>query len=361
MGWKGALRSIIAAQRRYEKEVARQERQRLKAEQVRQRQEAARELRERHDTRSAFNTDYSRFGRQTAPQPTQKNFFDALRSVYQEASQSIDWVIAANEPPPVFIERATPILNTMEEDNARAALEAYKPSTLDQLTGKAKNIRIGLTTDIDIAKGKDEVRYDYALKQYENGLAQDAQLLKEWRERVEFAGKVLERDMDAWKEVFGSEDVHFEIDGLGTFIHMTFLPHCVYATLNTFDEKLMPTDEVTRTSSGGLRNRAMSKTKYYDFYQDYVCGATIRVAREVFAYLPVEQTIVTAVASGHDSRTGAEVDIPILSVHFDRETMIKIDWRHVDPSDSLGNFTYRMDFKKLKGFSPIEPIALPQD
>ncbi len=81
----------------------------------------------------------------------------------------------------------------------------------------------------------------------------------------------------------------------------------------------------------------------------------------MFAFLPVDKVIVTAIRNTRDSGTGDEIQVPILSVLFEREQTERIKWQYVDPSEALKNFSHRVDFKKLKGFAPIEPIRLEGD
>ncbi len=37
----------------------------------------------------------------------------------------------------------------------------------------------------------------------------------------------------------------------------------------------------------------MTKAKFYELYQDYVCGVALRVARELFAILPLNTAFIT--------------------------------------------------------------------
>lgn len=85
---------------------------------------------------------------------------------------------------------------------------------------------------------------------------------------------------------------------------------------------------------------------FYDLMQDFVCSTCIRVARDMFALLPVADVVVHAVL-GEDT---------VVSVRFDRETMGKIKFGYVDPSDVMERFTHNMDFRQGRGFAPVERI-----
>ena len=86
--------------------------------------------------------------------------------------------------------------------------------------------------------------------------------------------------------------------------------------------------------------------QFYDLQQDYVCSTCIRIARDIFALLPVAEVVVHAVL-GEDT---------VVSVRFDRETMDTIKFGWVDPSDVLDRFEHRMNFAEGKGFAAVERI-----
>ena len=104
----------------------------------------------------------------------------------------------------------------------------------------------------------------------------------------------------------------------------------------------------------------MPKSRFYELYQDYVCGCVLRVARELFALLPIEMVIVTAVGNLLNTQTGHLEEQPILSVAIPRKTLVELNFGALDPSDSMNKFVHQMDFKKTKGFSAVESIK-PSD
>jgi hypothetical protein len=82
----------------------------------------------------------------------------------------------------------------------------------------------------------------------------------------------------------------------------------------------------------------------------------LRVAREIFALLPFESVIVTAVGDVVNTQTDHLEEKPLLSVAIPRRTLTRLDLNTIDPSDSMKNFVHRMDFKKNKGFMVVEKI-----
>ncbi|WP_298463901.1 DUF4236 domain-containing protein [uncultured Mitsuokella sp.] len=92
--------------------------------------------------------------------------------------------------------------------------------------------------------------------------------------------------------------------------------------------------------------RSLPRETYNDLLQDYVCGCAIRIARDMFALLPIRSLIVDA-WDHHDE---------ILSVDFGRRPFLQLDFANLDPSDTIEQFEHRMDFEASNGFSAIVPI-----
>jgi len=101
----------------------------------------------------------------------------------------------------------------------------------------------------------------------------------------------------------------------------------------------------------------MPKTRFHEIYQDYVCSCVLRVAREVFALLPVESLLITASADILDPRTGQTVEQPVLSAALPRAAHARLDFDRIDPSDAMENFLHRGDFKASRGSSEFNPIT----
>ncbi len=81
-------------------------------------------------------------------------------------------------------------------------------------------------------------------------------------------------------------------------------------------------------------------------YQDYVCSVAIRIARDIFALLPVQNVVVHATSDGND----------ILSVCFDKKTFSELKFNFIDPSNTIEKFKFVMDFDEESGFQNIERI-----
>ena len=90
----------------------------------------------------------------------------------------------------------------------------------------------------------------------------------------------------------------------------------------------------------------MSQTDYNLLLQDYICSMCIRIARDMFALLPIKDTIVHAVLNGNT----------VVSVDFDRTTLSKIKFGYIDPSDTMAQFRHNMVFTVNNGFCAVTRV-----
>ena len=100
----------------------------------------------------------------------------------------------------------------------------------------------------------------------------------------------------------------------------------------------------------------MPKARFHEIYQDYVCSCMLRVAREVFAILPVETLLVTARQIWRTrDRTyrGATRSFRSDAANDHRPS----DFERLDPSDALDNFQHRGDFKATRKSGALQPIT----
>jgi hypothetical protein len=83
----------------------------------------------------------------------------------------------------------------------------------------------------------------------------------------------------------------------------------------------------------------------------------LRVGRELLALLPVPVVVVNAVADVLNSSTGNIESHTILSVAMSGDVLAGMNFKALDPSDSMKNFKHNMTFSKTGGFSPVEKLS----
>lgn len=177
--------------------------------------------------------------------------------------------------------------------------------------------------------------------------------LKEYRDGV------LSKDIDTfYKVIEDAEPFDALVDFGSEFEIGTDDPSAMEVEFNIKAKDVLPTTKVELNASGKAVEKELTKTAYYEIYQDYVCSVAIRLARDLFALLPLEKVLVNAVDIELNTATGNDEEVTYLSVLFDRDTFEKINLDKIDPSDSLDNFEYNMKFAKTTGFKPVKRMEI---
>jgi tellurite resistance protein len=329
MGWRSALRAIEAAERRAQRDAQRR---------YKDLQRRAKE----HAKLSAL--DQARLEVETY-----ENRLEVLLSIHKEQGDQWNWQQVSNTPPPV-----EPARGNRHETEVEARRAAYSPGFFDKLFGKAKKQATAFEVESYMAKDRDEREFQTAWAQYQNDHA-------EWENERTLAGAVLAGDHDAYVQVLRELSPFAELSELGSSLNFRIhTPQLMEALVKVSGEQAIPSEIKSLAGSGKVSTKSMPKGRFHEIYQDYVCGCVLRVGRELFALLPVETVIVTALADLFDSRTGRTAEQPILSVAIPRAVVKKLNFNLLDPSDAMENFLRRGDFKasrKAGAFVPITPLA----
>ena len=315
MGWKGTLRTLGAASRRYEK----QQRQLEKMGEL---------------ERATYEVE------------VYNEYINILQSMHKKCSDVCNWEEIQRSDPP-----AEPTKMHVNEMAAQSALDNYKPGFRDKLLKKSDEYRLKLVEAVETAKQIDEKEYQRALEQYASDYT-------EWEESVKIAENVIRGDLKAYFDALNIVNPFKELTGIGSHIEFKMGTGAIMnAILHVNGEQVIPTEVKTLLKTGKLSIKPIPKGRFYEIYQDYVCSSVLRVAREFYALLPADMLIITAMTDLLNTKTGHIEEQPILSVVIPKKTIKMLNFETIDPSDSMGNFVHRMDFKKTRGFNAIDPIT----
>jgi len=262
-----------------------------------------------------------------------ENSCEVLKSIHIEANDSVDWQFHYHSSPPFNKNEAGP-----REKEALMKLQEYKPGFFDKL----------------FKSNKKEILENSVIQSKK----EDEEIYSEWQKLKTLSGRVLSRDLDAYMEVIEEMDPLEDLHEFGSGFEIGCNDaSTLFVTFDVHSQSIIPKNEKTLTQAGNLSVKKLTKTKYYDLQQDYVCSCTIRIALDLFALLPIETVYVHAYDEQLNTETGHVQRFCILSVQFDRSTLQSLNMVHIDPSDALNNFRHNMKFRKTMGFAPVEEIT----
>jgi hypothetical protein len=128
----------------------------------------------------------------------------------------------------------------------------------------------------------------------------------------------------------------------------------------TVRDDAVPMIEYRILASGHVSAKEMPRTRYRELCQAHVCSAVIRAARESFSLLPITRVLVHAGTVRLDPATGHSGSHTLLSVEFDRQQLLSVNFERIDPPSAVESFRHSMNFKKSAGLLPVdalEPLA----
>jgi hypothetical protein len=326
MGWRGTVRTFGAIARQAERDSMKRARDNAKhlsaLKKLDEKEQAAAAVREHDD------------------------YVERLASIHRTCSAITDWQARAVSRPP-----RKPSFSAENESKARMQLELYKPSLFSRWFGQIEKQKSKLNELIEKGKIADDRSFSEQSTKYQQDLADHL-------DETTFAGRVLKQESEAMLEAVKLFEPLSSIGLLGQHLVVKLpAPNVIAVELNVHGEEVVPKERAKLLVSGRASVKPMPKSEYYRLYQDHVCSAGLRVARELFALLPIDEVIVTAVDDLLDPATGHLKQAAILSFRAPRATMDQLNFDAIDPSDSMRNFTHRMNFSAASGFKLVEPIT----
>lgn len=267
-----------------------------------------------------------------------ENQCELVKSIHKECDDEVDWTNILNSPPPYQLGE----IGLREKESIRE-YENYKPKFLEWLFKR------------------EEQAYARLLKQIEQAKVEDEKAYKEWEELVEIAKNVIAGDIDTYFKVIEEMNPLDDLGEFGSgFEFSTDDPSYMEVEFDVHSNNLIPTEEKKLTKTGTLSIKSMTKTRYFELQQDYVCSCILRIARDLFSLLPLKTVIIHAFDDAINTETGHEIRKLILSIKIDRGILNTLNFNTIDCSDSMNNFPHNMKFGKTKGFDVVEKITTIQ-
>jgi hypothetical protein len=276
---------------------------------------------------------------------TYQNQVQVLLSVHRDATPHADWAAASQAPKPeaTGVDRAPLEL-------ARTALRRYSPGLFDRVLRRTEKRRAALRDAVAAAEADHRRRQAQAASEHEAAI-------RGWEEQLAFAKRVLEGDLAAYQQVLEESDCFEELNGLGCAVAVQWgSAKVARASVRAQEADVVPAEEKTVTARGKLAVKKMAAGRASEIYQDFICGAALRTARELLAILPLDAVVVDVYTSLLNSASGHFEDAAVLSVYCPRERLERINFANADASEAIRTMRHAMSFKRGKGMDRVEPL-----
>lgn len=241
-----------------------------------------------------------------------------LTSIHHTVGDGMDWQEISARPSPV-----APSKMNRWEDAAVRERDMFKPTFWQRIFGKEPKLRAHLEERVAEAKQRDDVSHQGALKLHR-------QQFEQWQELNSLGTAIVRGDSAAYRRALEELEPLSEMQEMGCEFEVS-LPDARTAVidLKVESEKLVPRASKTLTRAGKLSVKAIPQGKFFELYQDYVCGCVLRTARELFSFLPLTRIVVNVNATLLDSATGHLREQSILSVGIPRATCERMNFESV--------------------------------
>jgi len=274
---------------------------------------------------------------------THENQLEVLLSIHKHQGEIWDWAAVATTLPPPCPQKSA----------------YYEFRAKQQMTVRPPYQREGMEIVVERARLQDERVFQDAMVNY-------TKVKTDWEKTNSLSHRILAGEHKAYLEALVELSPLSEISDLGSSLHFTVhSPKLLECRLKSNGRQAIPSEDKALTAAGKLSVKTMPKGRFQAIYQDYICACVLRVAREIFALLPIETLLVTASADELDTRTGQTVEQPVLSAAISHADVAHLDFKRLDPSDAMDNFLHRGDFKEsrksgaFKTITPLTPGDLP--
>ncbi|MEQ2466435.1 DUF4236 domain-containing protein [Niallia sp. Sow4_A1] len=266
-----------------------------------------------------------------------ENTIERIHSIHIEADEPVNWIKVRGSDAPYHLPNGE---MGEKEKLALQKLQNYKPGVLSRLFNRQSAEQ---KLQEEVIAVREEDKQDYLA----------------WERDIKIATKVLEGDIDTYFQVIDAFAPLDDLTEFGSgFEFSCGDPKVMEIEFEVNAEDVVPKEQLSLTKTGKLSRKQMPKGKFYDIQQDYVCSCILRIARDMFALLPLHTVYIHAIDNRLNTATGYMEKITILSVKLDKGKLNRLNFANIDCSDALENFEHKMNFKKTKGFEAVSRLMV---
>ncbi|SEB05320.1 hypothetical protein [Pedobacter hartonius] len=271
-------------------------------------------------------------------------YIKSLLSIHKESSETLNWDQLVNEPEPKL-----PLRQSLNQGRAEQEYRDYRPTVLDKMLGQSKKKKKELLRKAEQAKRNDDMIYNATLREFKNNR-------QDWKTIQLIIKGIREADPAAYKDAIEFFDPFHQISQFGSILqYETFSEHIV-VNLHVNSTEIVPDYIVCEATSGKVTHSEMSMPEFHELCHHHLCGSVLRVGRETFALLPVKFVYVNVYSNLWNTATGLAESKVVLSVKFNPDDLMKMNFNALNGPDYLTNFQHNLDFSISKGFSPTQVL-----
>ncbi|MDR0270253.1 hypothetical protein [Paenibacillus sp.] len=265
------------------------------------------------------------------------NQLEWIASIHRICGEPINWEqIAASAPPFPRGEKGP------NEKLAEKSCLEFKPTRMQKLLKQDAAIRQELEEQLEMAREQD--RQDYM----------------QWKSVTDFAHSIREGNRTAYLRVLEEIAPLEDLLTMGSGLEFTVLnTAAVEVEMDMNSGQVIPHGSKLLTEEGIFKESPFSIEEQHELECKYVCGSVIRIARELFAVLPLDTVLVHAKDTKMNLGIGQEEYVTVLSIQFDRDALSEMDTDREASPELLAPFLHHIKFDAATGFDPALQLSYP--
>lgn len=313
------------------------------------------------------------------------NYIDVIQSVHKDYSKKMDWneLLQLNEPE--YVETLSELESEIEPLVNQSIIDEKKEL---QENGE-KELSFGVKFSQKISKGKingiinklffkkdlELIKYVAAkLNEIEESRNERIETLKrlatenhqnylkekqDYHKIIDIAKGVLNNESQSYTYALNFFNPFEDLKDYGSDISFNVKENSIEIDFFVHSEDVVP-NTIKRALRKGIeiKEEPIPKSRFNEIYQDYVCSCILRISKEVFQLLPINNVLINAKGLIINSATGNNEEKTIVSVNIEKEKLDQLNFDLLDPSDSMNNFSCNMNFKKTEGFIAVEELFI---
>ncbi len=182
---------------------------------------------------------------------------------------------------------------------------------------------------------------------------------KEYDEMISIANGVKNNDLQSYIYAINFFKPFADLKDYGSDISCSSINGKLQINFYVHSESVIPNTTKQLMKKGiEIKESYIAKSRFNEIYQDYICSCILRIGKEVFCLLPVNEVLINAKGNAINPANGNLEEKTILSVIIDKSKLDNLNFDLLDPSESLVNFNYNMNFKKSEGFYGVNEVVV---
>lgn len=183
-------------------------------------------------------------------------------------------------------------------------------------------------------------------------------LYEELQNKRRIADAIFKNQTDIYPKVLEEYKIFDDLKDYGIEHHADVINDQLVIDLFFNDDSIIPKTEKKLIYGGKeLKDVPLSSVRQNEIYKRFVASSALRVAVDTFNLLHLPSVFVNCKRTISDNSTGHYQDETIISVKFEESIIRNLNLEKIDPFESLSNFQHLVNYKKRKGFQPIEEIV----